>query len=118
MAQLSTQQTHPWRAVARTVLAYLVPLAIAAPAIVGAITAADPAAATGFLGGVVVASGIVTRVMAVPAVDQLLSRLGLGSMPAAALTSRRADVDEHQADDVDEHQALDADAGIRFGVWP
>lgn len=82
---LTTQQAHPWRAVARTALAIVVGVAVAVPGVVEAITQHDPAQATGWLGGAVAVAGAVTRVMALPAVDRLLAYLGLGSAPAAEL---------------------------------
>lgn len=75
----STQQQYPWRATLRTVLAVLIPAILAAPEIVAAITQDEPGRATGILGLIVVVSGAITRIMAVPAVDRALARIGLGS---------------------------------------
>lgn len=81
----TTQQAHPWRATARTVLAVIVGAAPVVPLIVGAISDGDPQAATGLLGAAVATSAAITRVMAIPAVDAWLSRIGLGSAPAVVV---------------------------------
>ena len=81
----TTQQAHPWRATARTILAVALPAAAAVPAIVEAITNQDPGAVGGLLGGVVAAAGAITRLMAVPYVDHLLCKIGLGSAPKAEM---------------------------------
>ena len=81
MTDQPTQVRYPWRATARTVLQTLPALAVAVPAVVVAIEQDHP----GLLGpaGVVAvtASGIVARVMALPAVNDLLTRFGLGAEP-------------------------------------
>lgn len=85
-----TQQQHPWRAVARTVLAVLVGLGLVVPLIVTAIVEQLdvylPPAAKGWLlaasAFTVALSGAVTRIIAIPAVDGWLRRLGLSSTPA------------------------------------
>lgn len=85
-----TQQAHPWRAVARTVLAVLVGLGLVVPLVVQALTdqlglyipdraKAWLVAASAFT---IALSGAVTRIIAIPAVDAWLRRLGLSSTPA------------------------------------
>ncbi len=81
----TTQQAHPWRATVRTVLAVLIPAAAAVPVIVEAITQQDTAAVGGLLGAVVAAAGAITRVMALPYIDRLLCKIGLGSAPKAEM---------------------------------
>lgn len=69
-----TQVRHPWRAVARTLFAALIAFAPMAPVIYRQATEQDPAQATG---AVAVALGIaagVTRVLALPAVEEFLRR--------------------------------------------
>ena len=89
----ATQVQYPWRAAIRTGVAVLVSLATVlpigwriiveeveragwtVPAPLGLIVAA-------VIGGVSVAAAIVTRIMAIPQVSDLLTRLGLGPEPA------------------------------------
>ena len=69
-----TQTQHPWRAVARTAFAIIVALASMAPLVYGAATQHDPAAATGWAAtGLAIASAI-TRVLALPVVNDFLTR--------------------------------------------
>lgn len=76
-----TQVAHPWRAAVRTAIQVIAGLAAAIPLIVPAIEGDQP----GLLGPAgAVAVGVaaaVTRVMAIPAVNDLLTRLGLGAEP-------------------------------------
>lgn len=63
----------------RTAVQYIVTVAVTAPLAYQAATGSNPEEATGWIGvglGVCVA---VTRVMALPSVDLMLSRIGLGS---------------------------------------
>ena len=69
-----TQVRQPWRTVVRTVVQALIALAALAPVIYSAATNGDPATATGALGGVLVVSAGVTRVMALPGVNAWLER--------------------------------------------
>lgn len=64
----------PARRTIRTVVAVLIALAGLAPLIYREAAQADPAAATGWLGGVLAAAAAITRVMALPAVDAFLAR--------------------------------------------
>jgi hypothetical protein len=87
----TTQQQHPWRAVARTALAVLVGVGIVVPAVVTILTtqldvylsAEVKAWLIGASGLAVAVSGAVTRIIAIPAVDAWLKRLGLSSSPDA-----------------------------------
>jgi hypothetical protein len=82
--RLTTQQRHPLRATFRTALAVLLGAASASPFVV-AILDEELSGWTllGVGGQVVAVSSIVTRVMALPVVDSLLERVGLGSAPEA-----------------------------------
>lgn len=65
---------HPWRRTVRTGFQFLVAFAPVAPQIYQAATQQDPATAGGLAGtGLVVMLGV-TRVMGLPAVEQLLQR--------------------------------------------
>ncbi|MEV4630938.1 hypothetical protein AB0J90_32200 [Micromonospora sp. NPDC049523] len=70
MTPTTTQTRHPWRATARTILA----------ALVGALSLVPTVAATAGLDTVpavaqlIVVAGVITRVLAVPGVDQWLRR--------------------------------------------
>jgi len=89
-----TQVAHPWRAALRTmaqVSVALVAVAAAAPEIMAAYGDTLPPLlqerVLTVAGAVVVASGILTRVMAIPAVNAAVTALGLGPAgrePAAA----------------------------------
>lgn len=76
-----TQVVHPWRATLRTVVQTVPAIAAAIPAIVAAVEQDSP----GLLGaagvGALTVAGIVTRVMAIPAVNDLLTRWGMGAEP-------------------------------------
>ena len=74
MTEQPTQVRRPWRTVVRTVFQALVALAALSPVIYSAATNADPATATGALGGVLVVSAGITRVMALPGVNGWLER--------------------------------------------
>jgi hypothetical protein len=76
----STQEAHPWRASARTAVSVLVTLAALFPAIVAAIGEVPGWLAQVLAGGVAVA-GAVTRVMAIPAVNEWLGRVKLSAQP-------------------------------------
>lgn len=87
----TTQQQHPWRAVARTVLAVLIGVGLVVPLVVTIVLEQFdvylPAAAKAWLLGAsaftVALSGAVTRIIAIPAVDAWLKRIGLASGPQA-----------------------------------
>lgn len=73
MSEVS-QVSRPWRATVRTVLQALVGLCAAAPLAYEAAVQGDAAAATGAAGTVLVVAGAVTRVMALPVVEEWLER--------------------------------------------
>lgn len=79
-----TQTVHPWRATLRTTLEWVIGAAAMAPLIYQAITESDPAAATGWAAVALGITAAVTRVAALPAVNALLSRIGLGATPNQA----------------------------------
>jgi hypothetical protein len=69
-----TQVRHPWRATVRTVFAAVVAFASMAPLIYQAATGDSPERATGVAAiGLAVAGGV-TRVLALPVVEQFLRR--------------------------------------------
>ncbi|SEE82118.1 hypothetical protein SAMN04489740_2672 [Arthrobacter alpinus] len=78
---VSTQEQYPWKAVARTVLQLVIGLAVAAPLVVAAITGDSAEAAGGALAVFLGVSAAITRLMAVPYVNELLQRVGLGAEP-------------------------------------
>lgn len=81
MTDQPTQVRFPWRATVRTVIQTLPAIAVAVPGVVAAIEEGHPGL-TGPVGvAAIAASGIVTRVMALPAVNDLLTRFGLGAEP-------------------------------------
>ena len=86
---MDTQETHPWRATLRTVVAYLVvalpAYAIGVPILLDEVGEYLPDGAvawlTGtalFVGGLVAA---VTRIMAIPSVNEALRNVGLSAAP-------------------------------------
>lgn len=77
----STQVRYPWKAVARTLLQLIIGVAAAAPLIVAAITGDSFEAAGGALALFITVSAAITRLMAVPYINELLTRIGLGSTP-------------------------------------
>jgi|SRR5690606_37575284 len=70
----TTQAAHPWRAVSRTIFAVVVALSSMAPMIYEAIADADAAGATGWAATALAISGAITRVLALPAVEDFLER--------------------------------------------
>jgi len=70
----TTQTKQPWRTTARTVFQAAVALAAAAPLIYEAVSSQDASAATGAGAIVLGVSGAITRVMALPVVEDLLRR--------------------------------------------
>lgn len=82
----STQTRYPWRATLRTAFAVIVGLAAALPAIVAASGVPETSGAVSIALGV--ATGI-TRVMALPQVDELLRKFmpWLATEPKNATTS-------------------------------
>lgn len=70
----TTQGEHPWRAVIRTVFAALLALAGMAPLVYVAVTQGSPEAATGAAATALLIAGAITRVMALPVVEDFLAR--------------------------------------------
>lgn len=119
MNSTPTQSQHPWRAVARTALAVISALAVAAPSIVDAITNGD-ASRLGATGAVVLAvSGGITRVLALPGVNDFLERFlpWLAAAPASEAQAVNDDLDAvamayEQLDDGPARDALAKVLGI------
>jgi hypothetical protein len=80
-AEKTTQTRYPWRATARTALAFITGAALSAPVLYTAVTNESPEAATGAGLLALTISASVTRVMAVPFVNEWLTRIGLGASP-------------------------------------
>ncbi|MFJ3959024.1 hypothetical protein [Arthrobacter sp. NPDC090010] len=76
-----TQIRYPWRTVVRSILTFTVALASALPLIYTAITESSPEVATGAAAQALLISGAITRVMALPLVNELLETIGLGAEP-------------------------------------
>lgn len=70
----TTQGEHPWRAVIRTVFALVIALAAMAEPLYSTITQQDPVSATGPALAALAIAGAITRVMAMPMVEQFLQR--------------------------------------------
>lgn len=69
-----TQVRRPWRSTIRTVFQATVAGAAAAPLVYAAATQESPELATGAAGTLLVVAGGVTRVMALPVVEQFLRK--------------------------------------------
>lgn len=80
-AEKTTQTRYPWRATARTALAFISGAAVAAPVLYTAVTNESPEQATGAGLIALSVSAAITRVMAVPFVNEWLTRAGLGAEP-------------------------------------
>jgi hypothetical protein len=80
-AEKTSQTKYPWRATARTALAFIAGAAVSAPALYAAVTNESPEAATGAGLLALTISAAVTRVMAVPFVNEWLGKLGLSAEP-------------------------------------
>lgn len=77
-----SQTRYPWKATLRTVLAFVVGGALAAPALFTAVTNQSPEQATGAGLVALTISAAVTRLMANPFVNLWLTKVGLGATPA------------------------------------
>lgn len=77
----TSQTRYPWRATARTALAFIGGGAAAAPGIYTAVTNQSPETATGAGLTALVVSAAITRLMANPFVNEWLTRFGLGAEP-------------------------------------
>lgn len=67
-----TQVHRPWRATVRTMVQAAISLAIIADPIYEAITKQDPAAATGYAAAALAIAGGITRLMAMPQIEEIL----------------------------------------------
>ena len=92
-----TQVAHPWRASLRTAVAVLLGLALVLPIVWSIITeeldkagwdVPEPVASVvvAIIAAITAAAAIVTRVMAIPAVSDWLTKLNLGPTPAGVET--------------------------------
>lgn len=79
-----TQAKHPWRSTTRTAVAVVIGFAPLAPALYSAATDHAPEAATGLAATSLAICAGVTRLLAVPAVEQTLRRFKVTSWLAAA----------------------------------
>ena len=79
-AVTATQTVYPWKATARTVFATLVTLAAFFPAIAAAIGDV-PGWLAPIMVGAAAVCGAITRVMAIPVVNQWLAKIGLAAQP-------------------------------------
>lgn len=80
-AEKTTQTRYPWRATLRTAMAFVTGAAMAAPVLYTAVTSESPEAATGAGLIALTVSAAITRLMAVPFVNEWLTRAGLGAAP-------------------------------------
>lgn len=80
-AETTSQTRHPWRATLRTAVAFVGGGAAAAPGIYTAVTNQSPEAATGAGLMALTVSAAITRLMAVPFVNEWLTKAGLGAEP-------------------------------------
>lgn len=80
-AEVTSQTKYPWRATARTALAFVTGAALSAPVLYTAVTNESPEQATGAGLVALSISAAVTRVMAVPFVNERLTKIGLGAEP-------------------------------------
>lgn len=80
-AEKTSQTKYPWRATVRTALAFIGGAAVAAPVLYTAVTNESPEAATGAGLVALSVSAAITRVMAVPFVNEWLTKAGLGAEP-------------------------------------
>lgn len=123
-----TQVTYPWRAAVRTVLAYLagagivVPIAwVIAQETLAPYLSPDVIAAIAWTVGLIVAvSAFVTRVMAIPAVNEWLTRIGVGATPADPAPRRaiteESDVSTHELDGFAAENPVDPDVEGEEGL--
>jgi hypothetical protein len=70
----ATQTKHPWRATIRTLIQAGIAAAAATPLVYTAITQADPGTSAGAAAAFLAVAGGMTRVAALPAVDQFIRR--------------------------------------------
>lgn len=77
-----SQVAYPAKAVVRTVIQVLVGLAAIAPFLVGDLGLSTTG---GLIAGALGVAAALTRIMAVPAVNRMLSGMGLGAEPSTKL---------------------------------
>ena len=83
----TSQTKYPWRATARTALAFISGVALSAPVLYTAVTNESPEQATGAGLIALSVSAAITRVMAVPFVNEWLTKIGLGAEPKHPTTN-------------------------------
>lgn len=83
-AEKTTQTRYPWRATARTAVAFIGGAAAAAPGLYSAVTNQNPETATGAGLTALLVSAAITRAMAHPFVNEWLTKAGLGATPKQA----------------------------------
>lgn len=103
-----TQVRHPVRTIVRGLVQWVPPIAVAVPLIVQAVENGD-AGLTGPIGaGAVIVATAITRVMAIPQVNELLNRAGLGATGETVdLAQAYAIVRELEAQDTPGQHATD-----------
>ena len=85
--QPPTQVRHSWRATLRTVLQYVLAVVVALPVIIpGILEATDGTPLKKYVaiaaGYILVAIGVITKIMAIPMVDRWLTTIGIGAAPS------------------------------------
>lgn len=92
-----TQVQRPWRATVRTIVQALIGLAVLVPVLVQALGLEHAAP---WIAGVLAVSSAVTRVMALPAVEEWLRRfvpwLAADTEPPPVDAAARLGIDDHQ----------------------
>lgn len=83
MTEQASQSRHPWRATVRTVIQSAAGIAAAAPILASGFNAGS---AGGAIAVGLAVSAAVTRIMALPEVNRLLTLLGLDADPEATPT--------------------------------
>lgn len=82
MPEVATQSQYPWRAVARTVVAFLIAIL---PTVAAFLSDASVGTTSGALVGGAAVAGAVTKILASPAVDALLKQY----LPSLATTPKQ-----------------------------
>ena len=103
-----TQVKYPWRAALRTALAYIVAAGIVVPAVwviaqdtlAGYLPPQVITAAAWTVGLIVAVSALVTRVIAIPQVNDWLTKLGVGAAPAPVPAAQVATVTPVDGDEL------------------
>ncbi|MBE0009612.1 MULTISPECIES: hypothetical protein [unclassified Arthrobacter] len=84
----NTQTEHPWRATARTIFAAVVAGAALGPAIFEAVAMGNPEGGTGYAALALAICGGITRVMALPGVNDFIERF----LPFLAATPKPLEI--------------------------